>query len=138
MKAYHKPTMSQEASAQLHLSRQAEWRPWRNKDTGVWYVSIISGSSNHCYVVRADAMGCSCPWYQNTGTTCSHMIALRRSDLVRPTATVDLATEAEMDAAFAGVRADSLAREEAIRNRTTASGTRLIKTYSELFPAGDD
>jgi hypothetical protein len=68
------PTPSQWASASLHLERRDDWRVYRVD--GERYVVLPSGRSAHVYQVRADAAGCSCPWYQRTGQRCSHMLAL--------------------------------------------------------------
>jgi hypothetical protein len=67
-------TPSQYASAAIHLERRAEWRTVRID--GERYVSLTSGQSNRVYLARADAAGCSCIWNQQTGTTCSHMLAI--------------------------------------------------------------
>jgi hypothetical protein len=72
------PTASQQASAALHLERQADWRAVRID--GTRYVILPSGRSGHVYTVRADAAGCSCPWYVRTGQRCSHMLALELSE----------------------------------------------------------
>ena len=68
------PTASQWASAALHLERRPDWRYIRID--GVRYAVLASGNSGRTYQLRADAAGCSCCWYQKTGTTCSHMLAL--------------------------------------------------------------
>ena len=73
------PTPSQWASASLHFERRADWRTYRVD--GERYVVLPSGRSAHVYQVRADAAGCSCPWYQRTGQRCSHMLALELAAL---------------------------------------------------------
>src|SRR4051812_46552832 len=70
---YH-PTTSQWASAAMHLDRQSEWVTFRV--SGVRYVALPSGNSGRTYWVRADAAGCSCPWYARTLEQCSHMLAV--------------------------------------------------------------
>lgn len=69
-------TASQQASAELHLERQAEWRYYRVD--GVRYVALPSGNSGKVYRVRADGAGCSCKWYAEGHPICAHMIAVRR------------------------------------------------------------
>lgn len=73
-------TPSQEASAASHLDRQGEWRFYRVD--GVRYVALQSGNSGRVYHVRASADGCSCLFYERTGRTCSHMLAVERSAML--------------------------------------------------------
>lgn len=73
--AVYQPTASQFASAIMHLDRRADWRTVRID--GTRYVSLLSGRSNHVYLVRASGDGCSCPWYANTLGQCSHMLAIQ-------------------------------------------------------------
>jgi hypothetical protein len=70
---YH-PTPSQWASAAMHLDRQSEWVTFRVN--GERYVALPSGCSGKTYWVRADAAGCSCPFYASTGRQCSHMLTV--------------------------------------------------------------
>lgn len=70
---YH-PTASQYASAATHLERRGDWRTIRID--GTRYVVMASGNSGRTYILRADGAGCQCIWYQQTGTTCSHMLAV--------------------------------------------------------------
>jgi hypothetical protein len=74
------PTPSQEASAAMHLDRAAEWRTIRVD--GTRYVVLPSGNSGRTYWVRATADGCSCLYYERTGRTCSHMLAVERSAML--------------------------------------------------------
>jgi hypothetical protein len=67
-------TASQYASAASHLDRQADWRVYRFD--GVRYVVLVSGCSGKRYSVRADAVACSCPWYEKTLSQCSHMLSV--------------------------------------------------------------
>lgn len=67
-------TASQQASAELHLTRQREWVFFRVN--GERYVAVPSGRSDSTYWVRADARGCSCPHYTKGGRVCSHMLAV--------------------------------------------------------------
>ena len=82
------PTPSQWASAATHLERLADWRTIRID--GTRYVVLTSGNSGRTYWVRADAAGCGCRWYQETGRRCSHMLALElaalESELAEPAA----------------------------------------------------
>ena len=71
------PSASQIASSRVHLERRAEWRTVRVD--GVRYVKLPSGRSGALYTVRADGKGCSCKWYQQTGGTCAHMLAVREA-----------------------------------------------------------
>jgi hypothetical protein len=73
------PTPSQWASAALHLERREDWR-FVHID-GTRYAVLTSGSSGRVYQVRADAAGCSCPWYLKTGQRCSHMLGLELAAL---------------------------------------------------------
>jgi predicted nucleic acid-binding Zn finger protein len=73
------PTTSRCASAACHLERRADWRTVRID--GTRYVVLTSGNSGRTYILRADAAGCSCPWYQRTGRRCSHMLALELAAL---------------------------------------------------------
>lgn len=75
---YH-PTPSQYAAAAMHLDNRDEWRYVRI--AGQRYVALASGTSNHLYLVRADARGCACAWYQKTGQPCSHMLAVELAAL---------------------------------------------------------
>ncbi len=69
-------TPSQQAAAAMHLENREDWRYVHV--SGVRYVVLASARSSRTYWVRDDAAGCSCPWYIKTGTTCSHMLAVRR------------------------------------------------------------
>src|SRR5215207_3565831 len=73
------PTASQWASAATHLERQADWRTIRID--AVRYVVLQSGNSGRTYILRADAAGCQCVWYQRTGQRCSHMLAVELAAL---------------------------------------------------------
>lgn len=101
-------TPSQWASAAMHLERRSEWRTVRI--SGTRYVSLLSGRSNHVYLVRADAAGCGCPWSQRMSSPCSHRIA------------VELA-----------------ALEDELREDWLASApARYLKRYEDLVPAECD
>ena len=81
-------TASQQAAAQLHLERRAEWS-WI-RIAGTRYAVLPSGRSNRTYWVRADAAGCSCMWSQRRGSPCSHRIAVASTiERPNPTRTVD-------------------------------------------------
>jgi hypothetical protein len=81
---YH-PTASQFAAATSHLDMRSDPDPlqrWANvRIDGVRYVSVTSGNSGRKYLVRADAAGCACVWYQRTLTRCSHMLAVELAAL---------------------------------------------------------
>jgi SWIM zinc finger len=77
------PSAAQRANAARQLERAAEWRTVRID--GVRYVILASATSGHTYTVRADAAGCSCPWYAKTERPCSHMVAVK---LAAPTVTI--------------------------------------------------
>lgn len=76
----YQPTASQMASAATHLDMRNDPDPrqrWANvRIAGVRYVSVTSGNSERKYLVRADADGCECVWYERTLTRCSHMLAV--------------------------------------------------------------
>ena len=105
------PSPSQMASALCHLERRQDWRFVRID--GTRYAVLTSGSSGKTYQVRADAAGCSCCWYQKTGTTCSHMLALELDAL-----------EAELFAASVDAALGAPAPKRA--------------SYTDLFPACRD
>ncbi len=83
------PTVSQFASAAMHMELRSEWCTVRIN--GERYVRLESGSSGHVYLLRADARACACAWYEKTGGQCSHMLALGLAaleDELRETASV--------------------------------------------------
>ena len=83
------PTVSQFASAAMHMELRSEWCTVRIN--GERYVRLESGSSGHVYLLRADARACACAWYEKTGEQCSHMLALELAameDELRETASV--------------------------------------------------
>src|SRR5215211_6489217 len=63
---------SQWASASVHLELRNDpldgWRTVRIE--GVRYVRMVSGTSGKVYLVRADARGCECRWYDKTAGLC--------------------------------------------------------------------
>ena len=73
------PTVSQFASAAMHMELRSEWCTVRIN--GERYVRLESGSSGHVYLLRADARACACAWYEKTGEQCSHMLALELAAL---------------------------------------------------------
>jgi hypothetical protein len=64
----------------MHLDRQAEWVWFRVN--GERYVALPSGTSGKTYWARADARGCSCPFYVRAGRTCAHMLAVERAAML--------------------------------------------------------
>ena len=79
------PTASQYAAAASHLDMRSDPDPlqrWANvRIDGVRYVSVTSGNSGRKYLVRADANGCECVWYERTLTRCSHMLSVELAAL---------------------------------------------------------
>lgn len=82
-KTAYTPTASQWASASVHLeNRDDPINGWRTvRLAGIRYVRMVSGTSGKVYLVRADARGCECRWYERTLATCSHMLALELAAL---------------------------------------------------------
>jgi hypothetical protein len=122
MAIQYQPTTAQWANATLHLERRADWRFIRID--GVRYVSLVSNASPRVHIVRADGRACDCLWYQRTGKTCSHRIAVITALLEEQAAHYleDLASEAEIDCHLAGVRSDHDARAEAARQYARVYG----------------
>lgn len=110
-------TMSQLASAEMHLARQSEWRFVRID--GIRYAKIPSGRSNHLYTLPVDTRGCTCRYWQDWGKACAHRLALEiQQD--EEAAEAGLATWSEIDVAASEIAAQAWARQDA---------------YERLFPA---
>lgn len=118
------PTQSQWASAMTHLEQREEWRFLRI--SGIRYVSLVSGRSNRVYLARADADGCSCPFYVQTGRQCSHMLAIYLA-----TTEDELREAAEEAAAVREVEIELAFAETATRLRGNQAGAAL--TYWDIW-----
>lgn len=139
------PSASVQARAQILLSERDDWRYWRDKQTGVEYVSVPSGE--HVYRVRRDGHGCECKAYVRGGLLCSHRIAVIEA-ANEDSLALGLATDAEI-AAHMAQSAGQFRREEETRRRLITSSpffqdapvavrVRTLSTYERLYPEGED
>jgi ribosomal protein L44E len=117
-------TQSMAAKAEILVSEQHRWSRGQSKATGqpFWVIPGCDGKTAHWTAI--DGRCCSCKSFTFRGA-CSHVEAVRLYE-ERTARENGLASEVEIEAAFAGLVADKQAEAAALRRR-----------YEGLFPVDE-
>jgi hypothetical protein len=115
-------TQSMAARAEILVSEQHRWSRGQSKATGqpFWVIPGCDGKTAHWTAI--DGRCCSCKSFTFRGA-CSHVEAVRLYEQ-RTAQENGLASESEIEMAFAGAYATAHARDEA---RWRATGRRILE-----------